>query len=72
MSDNAYLRFDGMTWPNPNDPTEVQWRLRYGTPSQSDLLVAASHMCAYAQLVEDPQRMRNEKVKGIRAAMEKP
>lgn len=65
----AYLRFDGMTWPNPNDPGKVQWRLRYGVASREDLLFAASVMSAYAQLVEDPQRRRNEKVGGIRRAL---
>lgn len=32
------LVFDGMTWPNPQDPNEVGWRLVWGTPSKSDLL----------------------------------
>jgi hypothetical protein len=63
---SAFLHFDGMCWPNPDDPNETQWRLRYGTPTRADLLFAADVMCAYGQLVEDPQRRRNEKVAGIR------
>jgi hypothetical protein len=55
-----------MAWPNPDDPGEVQWRLRYSTPTRSDLLFAASVLAAYSQLVEDSQRVRNEKVAGIR------
>lgn len=62
----THLHFDGMAWPNPTDPTEVQWRLRYGKPTRSDLLLAASHMSAYTQLVYDPQRIRNEKIASLR------
>jgi hypothetical protein len=66
VTHDNYLQFGGMAWPNPDDPNEVQYRLRYGSPSKHDLMIAASHMCAYAQLVEDSQRVRNEKVTGIR------
>ena len=65
----SFLCFDGMVWPNPNDPNEVQWRLRYGKPTREDILFAASVMSAYSQLVADPQRRRNEKVRGLREAM---
>ena len=65
----SFRRFDGMVWPNPNDPNEVQWRLRYGKPTREDILFAASVMSAYSQLVADPQRRRNEKVRGLREAM---
>lgn len=65
----SFLRFDGMTWPNPADPAEVQWRLRYGQPSKVDLLVAASFMHAYAHLIALPQRERNERVRQIRASV---
>lgn len=65
---SSRLRFDGMTWPNPADPDEVQWRLRYGPqpPSREDLLTAASFMHAYAHLIDLPQRERNERVRQIR------
>ena len=67
-SPSSWLRFDGMTWPNPADPNEVQWRLRYGPqpPSREDVLAAASFMHAYAHLINLPQRERNERVLQIR------
>lgn len=69
MSDSkTYLSFDGMCWPNPDDPREVEWRLRYGQPTRQDLLCAASFIGAYQQLVNDPQRVRNSKVTRIRVA----
>lgn len=70
MNRGTFLRFDGMTWPNPNDPAEVQWRLRYGTPCKHDLLAAASFMHAYTHLIDLPQRERNERVAQIRRAFE--
>lgn len=63
---SSFLCFDGMTWPNPTDPNEVQWRLRYGQPNKEDLLVAASFMHAYAHLIELPQRARNQRVSEIK------
>lgn len=68
LTNSSYLRFDGMTWPNPVDPNGVQWRLRYGTPSKSDLLVAASFMHAYSHLIELPRREREQRISALRAA----
>jgi hypothetical protein len=68
MTNKPYLHFDGMTWPNPADPLGVEYRLRYGTPSRSDLMVAASFVAAYRQLVDDPVRRREAKIRGIRIA----
>ena len=64
-----WLDFDGMTWPDPRDPAEVQWRLRYGTPTEADRMWCASVLGAYRQLVDDPRRTRDAKVAGIRRAM---
>ena len=69
---SSFLRFEGMTWPNPDDPKGVQWRLRYGTPSREDLLVAASTMHAYAHLISLTQRERNNRVSQIRSASTRP
>lgn len=66
---DAYLHFDGMTWPNPAALQEARHRIVYGTPTRADLLLASSVFGAYVQLVEDSQKRRNEKVTGIRAAM---
>ncbi len=64
--EDSYLRFDDMTWPNPTDPSGVEWQLRYGTPSRMDLLVAASFISAYANLIELPVRERNKRVAQMR------
>ena len=69
---NPYLRFDGMTWPNPSDPNESQWRIRYGQPSREDLMFAASVMHAYAHLISLPQRERNERIRQIRGRITPP
>lgn len=61
----------GPTWPNPADPKLVQWRLRYGTPSRSDLLVAASFMHAYAHLIDLPRRERDQRIAQIRSEVTK-
>lgn len=63
-----YLHFGGMTWPNPHALEEMAWRLRYGQPTKVDLLLAASVVGAYRQLVEDSQRERNAKISGISRA----
>lgn len=48
---NSYIRReDGTVWPSPDDPREVEWRLRYGTPSEIDRLYAASVIHAYREL----------------------
>lgn len=60
-----------MVWPNPLDPGELQYRLRYGPPlTKGELLVAASHLEAYRYLIcELPQRTRNKRVSEIRTAL---
>jgi|SRR6185369_8665962 len=68
----AYLHFDGMAWPNPIDPLDVEWSLRYGTPTREQLNVAASMIAAYKQLVEDPKTRRDAKVAGIRRVLATP
>lgn len=65
---SRHVRFDGMTWPDPRDPAEVEWTLRYGRPTRGDLLTAASFIAAYKQLVYDNQTVRNGKVRALRAA----
>jgi hypothetical protein len=64
----AFLSFDGMTFPNPDDPLGAASALRYGEPSQEQRLYAASVISAYRQLVNDAAVPRNEKVGGIRRA----
>ena len=40
------------TWPDPADPLDVEWTLRYGTPERADLLWAAAVISAYKHLME--------------------
>lgn len=62
-----YRLIDCMTWPCPcADMSAVEWRLRHSTPSQSDLMVAASVMAAYRQMVEDPTHKRQMIVRELR------
>jgi hypothetical protein len=57
-----------MCWPNPGDPHEVEWRLRYGTLMREDLLYAASVIHAYAHLFDLPQKARNKRIEQIKEA----
>jgi hypothetical protein len=67
----SWARFDGMTWPVPGERLdEVEHTLRYGTPSRSDLLQAASVIAAYSQMLRDPRRHREHVVRNVREAME--
>lgn len=66
---NPYLRFAGMTWPNPTDPNETAHQLVYGQPSKADLMFAASVMNAYRHMIDLPQRERNQRVSQIRASV---
>jgi hypothetical protein len=58
-AEEGWLFFDGMAWPNPRDPLEIEWKLRYGQPSREDLLAAASFVAAYKSLVGHSQQRRN-------------
>lgn len=41
-------------WPLlPHLHRDVEWLLRYGTPTRSDMLAAASVIAAYRALIED-------------------
>lgn len=66
---SSYLLFDEMAWPNPNDPNGIEWQLRYGD-ARSVRLVAAGYVSAYKQLIELPQRTRNERCSQIKKAMD--
>lgn len=54
-SNDTYLRLgDGTLWPNPLDPKDVQWSLRYASPSREELLLAADMLSAYRHLATHP------------------
>lgn len=60
-----FALFDGMTWPMPF--TELEWTLRYGTPTRGQLLRAASILAAYDEIVRSPERKRRYVVRNLRA-----
>jgi hypothetical protein len=72
MSEKAYLHFDGMCWPNPLDPLEVEHRIRTGIPNKSDLLVAASFMAAYRDLLALSKTKRSRRCRQILSALQHP
>jgi hypothetical protein len=71
---NSYLLFDGMCWPNPDDPSDVEWKLRYSrtTLTPAEALIAASMIHAYRQLVLIDSRTRQARVMAIREASSAP
>jgi hypothetical protein len=65
--DELHAHFDFMAWPLPNAKAgEIEWRLRHGQATQSDLLFAASVMSAYRQMVNDPVKKRQKVVAVLR------
>lgn len=53
---SSHLRLDdGTTWPDPGDPGDVQWQLRYGGPTREQMVFAASVMAAYGRLGLGPR-----------------
>jgi len=67
-----YASFDDMCWPIPcNELSGLEWRLRYSTPTKSDLLVAASVVSAYQGLIEKPGKFRDQVIKKIKKVIEK-
>jgi hypothetical protein len=60
-----YVRFkEGMTWPLPNP--DLSHKLRYGVPTQSDLLAAASILDSYGALIFDPEHKRRYVIRTLR------
>ncbi len=59
------------SWPNPGAEVihDVEWRLRYGDPSRTDLLVAAHVMAAYGALLGSGSCGANNRVDVLRALM---
>jgi hypothetical protein len=68
---SSYLHFDDRTtWPDPADPAEIGYRLRYGEPSKSDLIVAASFVAAYRDLILSDSRTARERATRMRQLRE--
>lgn len=72
MSEQVILS-DGSSWPRPALESDEEYgvghTLRYGSPTRSDLLVAASIIDAYGYLVMESTRDKRDLVcREIRAA----
>lgn len=64
---NYYKHFNGMCWPIPSsDMDGLNWKLRYSSLTEGELLVVASILSAYAELVTLPQKKRNDIIKQLR------
>lgn len=67
---NYYRHFNGMCWPVPSsDMAELAWRAVHSTPSKTDLLVMASVITAYHELVTLPATKRNSIISELRKGM---
>jgi hypothetical protein len=55
-------------WPVDSEEITVQWSLRYGNPSKSELLRAAEILSAYKSLIFSTQKRRNRVCKELRKA----
>ena len=71
----SHVRFateDGsiVCWPNPHDPNEIEWKLRYAPDSRTraDMMVAASVMDAYRNIINLDSRTRQLRVMQLRKA----
>lgn len=63
----AYIKPDEETvWPNPKDPCEIEWKLRYGTLTKSEMMIAASYIQAYKSFFEKTQKDTNRYISGIK------
>lgn len=65
MASQTYLNFDGMCWPNPDDPLDRAWNIQHN-PTPEGLNYLISVLGAYRQLVYQSQRERNARVASIR------
>lgn len=68
--DGAYVFFDGMTWPVPGARlSDAEHRLRHREATREDVLLAASVVAAYRQLVTDTEAKRRVVVRKVRKGM---
>lgn len=69
---SGYLTFEDMCWPDPRDPRELGWRVRYAPESltRRDQMVLSSIISAYAHLISLDSRTRQKRVMQIRTAQE--
>jgi hypothetical protein len=68
VGSGSAVHFSEMSWPTLAKARQLDHLLRYGEPTRSDLLSAASICSAYSALVEKNMGNRNEVVRVLRAA----
>ena len=69
-NDGAYAFFDDMSWPVPGHwLDDTAHALRSGTAVESDLLLAASVISAYRQMIADPKYKREHVIRHLHRAM---
>lgn len=68
-----FRQFDGMCWPaSSQDMADLGWSLRYNEPSalsRDRLMVAASIVTAYAELIRLPEKQRNRVIRELRKSL---
>jgi hypothetical protein len=69
---SGYVTVEDMCWPDPTDPRELGWRLRYAPDglTRRDQLVLASIVEAYSSLVCMDSRTRQRRVMQLRDVVE--
>lgn len=66
MSKKYYKHFNGMCWPIPSeDMGDLEWKLRYSAITEGEKMVVASVLSAYRELINLPQKKRNEIIKEL-------
>lgn len=70
-ANGGFAFFEDMTWPCPGKRMgDLEWTLRYGTPTREDLLYAASIVASFGQMVaNDTVKRRNKNITQLRLAM---
>jgi len=52
IGESCYVHFDDQTWPVKSKAlSDIEWRIRYGHYDKSDIMVAASVISAYQELL---------------------
>lgn len=64
---------DLMAWPDPRDPEDLAWRLRYQQTMHTvhDCHEAAAYIEAYRALISLPQKVRNNRIEQMKAQMKR-
>ncbi len=55
-----YIIIEDMSWPMPDN--ELEWKLRYGNPTRTEILQAASILSAYSQMTLFDTKKKRDKI----------